>query len=261
MKNCNIQVYGQVEDSFPEGVTWASVAFEDQFGVNEELKGDWLEVVPDLCLEIHTRPYYAHLMPEGVPKAVIFRNFPDGYFHNEAILDLYDYVFYDDILGENYSRFHSGCHFLPPWMPDGFLLGEGEYREGDGTVVLGADADPTTGRSWSFEDLKITLRGYNSLGGRWFLGYSGYKELPLSFAVCFKADNVYVRNQSPFHRLGREIGAGLFTDRNDSLEIIQEQKDRGFRQDQIVENHLFRKRMEQILSLCFTDHNGAQTSS
>ncbi|RLC12273.1 MAG: hypothetical protein DRH43_02055 [Deltaproteobacteria bacterium] len=253
MKNIKIQIYGNIADSLPDGVTWASIAYEDEFAVRERLTGKLLEDSPDLCLEIHTRPYYAYLMRKEVPKAVYFCNFPGGYFHNEALLDLYDFVFYDNIIGENYSRFHSNCCFLPHWMPDAFLSGTGMQGKRNSNELLGVVTNAACSKTWEFKEVQAILMKYKSLNGSWFLGEPGTHGVPIFLGVCFKADSVYVASDSSFFDLGREIGTGVFVRDKHPFKIVDEQKDKKFRQKKIIEKHLFCRRVEQILSFCFPD--------
>jgi len=253
MKDIRIQIFGKINDSLPEGLTWCSAAYEDKFAFREKLTGYLLEGVPDLYLEIHTRPYYAHLMNRNAPKAVYFCNFPGGYFHNEAILDLYDFVFYNNIIGENYSRFHSNCHFLPQWMPDAFLSGSDSYGDNESNEFLGAKTDVAWCNTWSFNDVMAILMRYETLNGKWFLGEPGPGGDAVFLGVCFKADFVYVDSDSSFANLGRDIGAGSFIMEGNSFVIVDEPKERKFRRGKILKKHLFRERINQILSFCFPD--------
>ncbi len=251
MKVVNIQLYGKVVDSLPCGINWAALCYENEFAVQEKLKGKMLKVAPDLLLEIHTRPYYAHLMQKDVPKAVYFCNFPGGYYHNEAVLDLYDFVFFDDILGDNYSRFHANCHFLPPWMPDAFLYGSGSYGKKTDVHLVGTGANIFPAKKWERQQIQAIVMKNESLKGSWFLDNSGRVDVRQFLGICFKADSIYVSCDSPFVDLGREVGAGVFLNKSQSFEIMEPQKEKESRRDQIIERNLFRSRIEQIIAYCF----------
>lgn len=225
MKGARIQIYGNNADPLPAEVEWASIAYENEFAVREELTGELLAPLPDLCLEIHTRAYYAHLMPKGVPKAVYFCNFPEGYYHNEAILDLYDVIFYDNILGENYSRFHSKCRFLPPWLPDRFLQGSGEFGACGHKEMVGIAREGIDCTAWDLQSLEAVLMKYRCLKGSWFLGEPDPVGVPAFLGICLKADRVYVDSSSSFMYWAEEVGTGVFREKDSGFEIVEEPKD------------------------------------
>ena len=250
MKKRAIQFYGIVKDSVPGTIQCEKIRYENELGFQERFYGQYLTESPDLCIEIHTRPFYAHMMPKDVPRAIYFCNLPGGYYHNEALLDLYDFVFYDNILGENYKRYHPECRLLHPWMPDAFKEGIDVSCNVRGDHFLGIPKNQNGVKTTELVQAFEKVRKCHTLEGRWFLGDCDSKRFPVFLGVCFKADEVYVGANSNMRELFRGIGTGLFVFHKDGVEILEEPRSRDFRQRGIETHHLFRSRIDQILSIC-----------
>ncbi len=220
---------------------FAVLRLADPFGLHDDLAGERL-ADPDLHLELHTREYYARFMPPGAPRAVWFLNLPGGYFHNEALLDHYDFVFYTHLLGVNYRRWHSSCRFAPPFLPEAWTRGQGQAGDPGREYVPGLDL----GR----EDLAGILASSERLRGRYLGCPQEVLDLPFVYGLCLKADEVLVDAASPLNEACRACGAGLYEMVGGERKIVAPCLDLEERRGLVLGGCLLTHRVEGIVREC-----------
>ncbi len=226
-------------EGFP-AVEAAALALADPFGLRDCLAGERM-ADPDLHLELHAREYYARFMPPGAAKAVWFLNLPGGYFHNEALLDHYDFVFTSHPLGRNYSRFHPRCRFLPPFLPGAWTGGHGQAGTPGQRYAPGLDP----GR----DALAGMLADRARLRGTYAGNPREWADLPFVYGLCLKADEVLADAASPLADACRDAGAGLHAP-GDPGTVVETCLPLAERRERVLTGCLFGHRLAEIAGQC-----------
>ena len=246
----NIFVYGKIpRDRIPEHFSYESIYYENEDGREEVFIGKFSNNVPDLLLEIHHRPYYAHLFPKGIPNAIYFLNFPDGFYHNEALLDLYDYVFVLSPLGRIYSSRHPHVYWLPPWMPDKYLEGEGDFGSLNRKYWIGETPPSPDYTKISLNELDRYLELHRILHGDWFIERQESTEWGTMMGLLYKAETVFFENCSYFYSLYQHGMLNSWMRKDSSLLLTAGDVEFGDVKKFIFENHLFRHRIKNIMDI------------
>jgi hypothetical protein len=222
------------------GVVAATLLLVDPFGLRDDVVGERMEE-PDLHLELHTREYYARFMSPGAPRAVWFLNLPGGYFHNEALLDHYDFVFTSHPLGRNYGRFHPRCHFLAPFLPAAWTGGSGEAGTPGRRYAPGVDP----GR----DELAGMLVDRARLRGTYAGNPREAADLPFVYGLCLKADAVLADAASPLAGECRAAGAGLHAP-GDPGTVVEACLPLAERRERVLTGCLFGHRLAEIAGRC-----------
>lgn len=241
MSGPRVQFHGRVDEDLSGPWTHGSLALADPFGLRDDMEGIRVDR-PDLHLELHTREYYARWMTGDAPRAVWFLNLPGGYFHNEALLDHYDLVFFSHPLGLNYRRHHPRCHFIPPWLPRAWTGGRGEAHE-PGRLYLG-------GRDLGQAEAEELAASRALLRGRYAGAPTMPWHMPLLYALALKGAEVLAERGCPMAGACLEAGAGLYEPGDPRCRPVRPCLPLAERRERILSGHLFAHRLAEILRIC-----------